>query len=221
MRILLVEDDPLLGKGISAGLSQAGFAVDWATDGDDAETALSTTSYDTIVLDLGLPKTDGLTVLKHLRSSKNSIPVLILTARDSIEDRVTGLDAGGDDYMVKPFDLAELQARVRALLRRSRGTIDPTLHHGRVTLNPAAQIVCLDDNPVNLSEREFATLQELMTNTGRVLSKTQLEDKLYGWGEEIESNTIEVYIHHLRRKLYPELIRTIRGVGYVMPKIEP
>lgn len=221
MRILLVEDDTLLGNGVSTGLSQAGFAVDWATDGDDAETALSATSYDAVVLDLGLPKTDGLTVLKRLRTSKDPTPVLILTARDSIEDRVAGLDAGSDDYLVKPFELAELQARLRALLRRPKGMIDPTLRHGRVTLNPADRAVSLDDNPVDLSEREYATLYELMLNTGRVLSKAQLEDKLYGWGEEIGSNTIEVYIHHLRRKLYPGLIRTVRGVGYVMAKVEP
>jgi DNA-binding response OmpR family regulator len=221
MRILLVEDDPLLGDGVSAGLSQAGFAVDWATDGDDAEAALASTPYDAVVLDLGLPKTDGITVIKRLRASKNPTPVLILTARDSIRDRVAGLDAGGDDYLVKPFDLAELQARLRALLRRSKGTIDPTLRHGRVTLDPVGQTVLLDSDAVDLSEREYATLQELMVNAGRVLSKAQLEDKLYGWGEEIESNTIEVYVHHLRRKLYPELIRTVRGVGYVMAKVEP
>lgn len=220
MRILLVEDDSLLGSGVAAGLSQAGFAVDWATDGDDAETAIAGTSYDAVVLDLGLPKTDGLAVLKRLRASKDSTPVLILTARDSIEDRVAGLDAGSDDYLVKPFDLAELQARLRALLRRSKGVIDPTLRHGRVILAPADRTVSLDGNPIDLSEREYATLQELMVNAGRVLSKAQLEDKLYGWGEEIGSNTIEVYVHHLRRKLYPELIRTVRGVGYVMPKVE-
>jgi len=220
MRILLAEDDPLLGDGVVTGLSQAGFAVDWVTDGDDAEAALAATSYDAVVLDLGLPKTDGLTVLKKLRMSKNPAPVLILTARDSIEERVAGLDAGSDDYLVKPFELAELQARVRALLRRSKGVTDPTLRHGRVALTPANRLVSLDGNPVDLSEREYATLHELMLNVGRVLSKTQLEDKLYGWGEEIESNTIEVYVHYLRRKLYPELIRTVRGAGYVMAKVE-
>ena len=220
MRILLVEDDNLLGNGVVTGLSQSGFAVDWATDGDDAETALAATSYDAVVLDLGLPKTDGLTVLRRLRASKDPTPVLILTARDSIEDRVDGLDAGGDDYLIKPFELAELQARLRALLRRSKGSINPVLRHGKVTLDPAGRTVFMDGNPVDLSEREYATLQELMVSAGRVLSKAQLEDKLYGWGEEIESNTIEVYVHHLRRKLYPELIRTVRGVGYVMEKVE-
>jgi DNA-binding response OmpR family regulator len=152
--------------------------------------------------------------------SKDPTPVLILTARDSIEDRVAGLDAGGDDYLIKPFDLAELQARLRALLRRSKGTVDPILRHGRTTLDPAGKTVLLDGHPVDLSEREYATLLELMVSAGRVLSKAQLEDKLYGWGEEIESNTIEVYVHHLRRKLYPELIHTVRGVGYVMPKVD-
>ncbi len=220
MRILLVEDDNLLGNGIAAGLSQAGFAVDWASDGYDAETTLATTPYDAIVLDLGLPKIDGLTVLKQLRASKDPTPVLILTARDSIEDRVAGLDAGSDDYLIKPFELTELQARLRALLRRSKGMIDPTLRQGRVSLSPADRTVSMDGNPVDLSEREYATLHELMLNAGRVLSKAQLEDKLYGWGEEIESNTIEVYVHHLRRKLHPELICTVRGVGYIIAKEE-
>jgi two-component system OmpR family response regulator/two-component system response regulator QseB len=216
MRILLVEDDRLLGKGVAAGLSQAGFAVDWAQDGEDAETALATTGYDAVVLDLGLPGTDGLTLLKRLRAARNAVPVLILTARDAIEDRVAGLDAGSDDYLVKPFELAELQARLRALLRRAKGVADPVLRRGRLALDPAAHTVSLDGAPVELSEREFATLQELMANAGRVLTRAQLEDKLYGWGDEIGSNAVEVYIHQLRRKLYPEAIRTIRGVGYVM-----
>lgn len=220
MRILLVEDDTLLGQGASAGLAQAGWAVDWVTDGLDADAALRSTSYDAVVLDLGLPGIDGLTVLGRLRTAKDATPVLVLTARDTLADRVAGLDAGGDDYLVKPFELAELQARLRALLRRSKGAAGPILRHGRVALNPASRTVLLDDEPVELSAREFATLQELMLNAGRVRTRGQLEDSLYGWGEEIGSNAVEVYVHNLRRKLYAGLIRTVRGVGYVIPAEE-
>lgn len=216
MRILLVEDDTLLGKGVSAGLGQAGWAVDWVVDGVDAEAALRANSYDTIVLDLGLPGIDGLTLLGRLRAARDRTPVLVLTARDTLADRVAGLDAGGDDYLVKPFELAELQARLRALLRRSKGAAGPILQHGRVALDPASHAVFLDGKPVELSAREFATLQELMMNAGRVRTRSQLEDSLYGWGEEIGSNAIEVYIHNLRRKLCVDLIRTIRGVGYII-----
>tara|TARA_R110002020_G_scaffold5841_2_gene23952 strand:- start:10317 stop:10982 length:666 start_codon:yes stop_codon:yes gene_type:complete len=216
MRILLVEDDTLLGKGVSAGLVQAGWAVDWTLDGIDAETALHSICYDAVVLDLGLPGMDGLTLLGRLRASKHSIPVLVLTARETLADRVAGLDAGADDYLVKPFDLAELQARLRALLRRSKGATAPLLHHGRIVLDLTSHKVFLDGAAVELSAREFATLQELMMNAGRVRTRGQLEESLYGWGEEIGSNTIEVYIHNLRRKLYADLIRTIRGVGYTI-----
>ncbi len=216
MRILLVEDDTLLGKGVSAGLAQAGWAVDWVVDGLDAETALHAGSYDAIVLDLGLPGIDGMTLLGRLRAAKDRTPVLVLTARDTLADRVAGLDAGGDDYLVKPFELAELQARLRALLRRSKGAASPRLQHGRVALDLPSHTVFLDGEPVELSAREFATLQELMMNAGRVRTRSQLEDSLYGWGEEIGSNTIEVYIHNLRRKLYAEFIRTVRGVGYII-----
>lgn len=221
MRILLAEDDPLLGDGVRAGLLQAGFAVDWVTDGEDARLALAGEPYDAVLLDLGLPKADGLAVLRELRAARNPVPVLILTARDALVDRVAGLDAGADDYLVKPFALAELQARLRALLRRSKGVVDPVIRHGRIALDPAARTVTLDGAPVELSAREFATLQELLVNAGRVLSRSRLEEKLYGWGEEIESNAVEVYVHHLRRKLYPELIQTIRGVGYLVPKAPP
>ncbi|WP_347309678.1 response regulator [Defluviimonas sp. SAOS-178_SWC] len=220
MRILLVEDDTLLGRGVSAGLVQAGWAVDWVTDGLDAETALRATAYDAVVLDLGLPGIDGLTVLRQLRAKMDPTPVLVLTARDTTADRVAGLDAGGDDYLVKPFELAELQARLRALVRRSKGAAAPILHHGRVALDPAGRTVLLDGVPVALSAREFATLQELMLNAGRVRTRSQLEDSLYGWGDEIGSNTVEVYVHNLRRKLYAGLIRTVRGVGYVIPGSE-
>lgn len=218
MRILLVEDDRLLGDGIRAGLMQAGFAVDWTKDGREAELALAGEPYDAVVLDLGLPKLSGMEVLKGLRAARNAVPVLILTARDAVPDRIAGLDAGADDYLVKPFDLGELQARLRALLRRGRSAGDPLLRHGTLTLDPAARSVSHDGQPVELSAREFAVLHALLLNAGRVLSKAQLEEKLYGWGEEIESNAVEVFVHHLRRKLSPELIRTVRGVGYMIPK---
>lgn len=218
MRILLVEDDHLLGEGLLAGLSQAGFAVDWAKDGEEADAALAGQEYDALVLDLGLPKIDGLTLLRRLRGSGRATPVLILTARDAIDDRVAGLNAGADDYLVKPFALAELNARLLALIRRAKGVVDPAIRIGRILLEPASRRVALDGQPVDLSAREFATLQELVLNAGRVLSKSQLEERLFGWGEETESNVVEVYIHHLRRKLYPELIRTVRGVGYMVPK---
>ncbi len=218
MRILLAEDDRLLGSGIRAGLAQAGFAVDWAEDGESTDNALASQDYDAVVLDLGLPKLDGMSVLRNLRRRGDAVPVLILTARDAIDDRVDGLDAGADDYLVKPFDLAELQARLRALLRRAKGGGEPVLRLGRLALDPGARRVSLDGLPVELSAREFAVLQRLTLNAGRVLSKAQIEDGLYGWGEEIESNAVEVYVHHLRRKLYPELIRTVRGLGYTIPK---
>jgi DNA-binding response OmpR family regulator len=218
MRVLLVEDDKLLGEGVKTGLAQAGFAVAWVQDGEQATLALATEPFDAVVLDLGLPKLDGSSVLRQLRAKGNQVPVLILTASDTVEARVAGLDAGADDYLAKPFALAELQARLRALVRRSKGTAQPVLSQGRVTLDPATRSVTLDGAPVELSARELATLHELLLNAGRVLSRAQLEQKLYGWGEEIESNAIEVYVHHLRRKLYPELIQTVRGVGYLVPR---
>jgi DNA-binding response OmpR family regulator len=221
VRILLVEDDRLLGDGVRVGLAQAGFAVDWVQDGASAEHALGSQAYAAVVLDLGLPRMDGLTLLQRLRAAGNAVPVLVLTARDALADRVAGLDAGADDYLIKPFELDELQARLRALLRRAQGLAEPLLRHGRVVLDPRARTVTLDGAPVELSPREYATLQQLLLNAGRVLSKTQIEDALYGWGEEIESNAVEVYVHHLRRKLYPDLIRTVRGVGYVAPKAAP
>lgn len=218
MRVLLVEDDRLLGSGVRAGLEQAGVAADWAQDGEEAEAALNTTSYDAVVLDLGLPKLDGLSLLRRLRSRQNSVPVLVLTARGAVGDRVAGLDAGADDYLAKPFDLAELQARVRALLRRSKGVAVPVVRHGRVALDLATRTVNLDGARVDLLPREVATLEALLLNAGRVLSRAQLEDTLYGWGGEVESNAVEVYVHRLRRKLHPDLIRTVRGVGYLVPK---
>ncbi len=218
MRILLVEDDRLLGDGIRAGLMQAGFAVDWTQDGRAAELALAGEAYDAVVLDLGLPRLSGMEVLARARAARNAVPVLILTARDTVPDRIAGLDAGADDYLVKPFDLGELQARLRALIRRGKNQAEPQLAHGALRLDPAARGVSWAGRPVELSAREYAVLHALLLNAGRVLSKAQLEEKLYGWGEEIESNAVEVFVHHLRRKLSPELIRTVRGVGYMIPK---
>lgn len=218
MRLLLVEDDSLLGDGIQAGLGQAGFAVDWVKDGAQADAALQTETYAAVVLDLGLPKLSGLELLNRVRTRGNTVPVLILTARDAIEDRIKGLDSGADDYVVKPFDLHELAARVRALTRRSRGEAAATLHVNDLKLNPAEHRVLFRGQPVELSAREFSLLHELMLNAGRVLSREQLEQRLYAWGEEPGSNAIEVHVHHLRRKLAPELVHTIRGVGYLLPR---
>lgn len=218
MRVLLVEDDALLGDGIRAGLKQAGFAVDWARDGHAGQLALETEEYALLVLDIGLPKLTGMELLKWLRARESKLPVLILTARDTVPDRVGGLDAGADDYLIKPFDLDELIARLRALLRRSGGQATPQLQHGNITLDPAGHQVYKDGQAVELSAREFTLLHELLLHTGRVHSREQLEQRLYGWGEEIESNSVEVHIHHLRKKLGNELIRTMRGVGYVIDK---
>jgi two-component system OmpR family response regulator/two-component system response regulator QseB len=218
MRTLLVEDDALLGDGLRAGLRQAGFEVDWVRDGADALHAAETESFGAIVLDLGLPNMDGLAVLRRLRARGSKTPILILTARDAVQDRVTGLDAGADDYVVKPVDLTELAARRRALVRRAGGEAAPALRRGDLELDPAARRVVFRGRTVQLSAREFALLHELMLNAGRVLSREQLEERLYSWGREVESNAVEVHVHHLRRKLSPRLIRTIRGVGYLMPR---
>jgi two-component system OmpR family response regulator/two-component system response regulator QseB len=218
MRVLLVEDDGLLGEGLRAGLGQAGFAVDWVREGPDAVHALETTPFAAIVLDLGLPGLGGLAVLRRLRARGGKVPVLILTARDAVEDRVTGLDAGADDYVVKPVDLAELAARLRALVRRASGEAEPVLRRGELELYPADRRVIFRRREVELSAREFTLLHELMLSAGRVLSREQLEERLYPWGREIESNAVEVHVHHLRRKLAPGVIRTIRGVGYLMPR---
>jgi len=218
MRLLLVEDDPMIGESVRKGLQQDSFAVDWVQDGRAAELALATNPYDTLLLDLGLPRKDGLDVLVSLRRRGNPIPVLILTARDAVADRVKGLDAGADDYLVKPFDLEELAARIRALLRRKSGRVDPVVQVGNLTLNPASREVSLDGRPIALSAREFGVLHALVERPGAVLSRAQIEEKLYGWGDEVESNTVEVYIHSLRRKLGAQLIRNVRGVGYMVPK---
>lgn len=218
MRILIVEDDRPLGEGIQMGLRQAGWQAEWVPDGGTARDALSSEPFGALVLDLGLPRISGLDVLRELRARGETLPVLILTARDTPEDVVAGLDAGADDYMVKPFNLSELAARLRALLRRSGGRAAPEIAYGGLRLDPAARHVTLDGDPVELSAREFDLLHELLGQAGRVLTKAQIEERLYAWGSELESNAIEVHIHHLRRKLWPELIRTVRGVGYLIPE---
>lgn len=218
MRILLIEDDALLGDGICIGLTQAGFTVDWVRDGKTGLTAASAGGHDLIILDLGLPGLSGQQVLSSLRKDGHDFPVLILTARDTVDQRVAGLDAGADDYMTKPFDLDELSARLRALLRRRSGRAAPVLTHEDIILDPAAHTTSMNGEEINLSHREFSMLQLLLESAGRVLSRQHFEECLYGWDEEIESNAIEVHIHHLRKKLRPDLIRTVRGVGYTIDK---
>ena len=217
MRLLAVEDDRMLGQALQAGLRQSGWAVDWVRDGEAAEEALRGEPYDVVLLDLGLPRKGGLELLGALRSRGSSVPVLILTAQDTVQDRVAGLDAGADDYLVKPFDLDEVAARVRALHRRSSGRARPRLELGGLSLDPAAHEVMLEGAPVQLSAREFALLEALLERPGRPLSRAQLEERLYGWGEEVESNAVEVHVHALRKKLGVRWIRTLRGVGYVVP----
>lgn len=218
MRLLLVEDDTMIGESVRLGLRQDGFVIDWVQDGKAAELALSNETYALLLLDLGLPKKGGLEVLKNLRTQRNPIPVLVLTARDAVADRVKGLDAGADDYLVKPFDLDELAARIRALLRRQSGRIETELRCGDLTINPATHQVFLGAKEIALSAKEFAILHALIDRPGAVLSRVQLEQHLYGWDEEIESNAVEVHIHNLRKKLGSELIRNVRGVGYVVEK---
>jgi two-component system OmpR family response regulator/two-component system response regulator QseB len=218
MRILLVEDDSSLGSALRDGLRHAGFAVDWFHDGIDARTALETEEFAGVVLDLGLPRLSGLDLLKWLRAKNNRTPVLVLTSRDAVDDKVRGLDLGADDYVVKPVSIEELAARLRALVRRSQGESSGVLEVGDLALDPAAHTVKFRNQAVELSAREFAVLQELMLHAGRVLTREQLESRLYEWQETIESNAIEVYIHHLRRKLAPEVIATVRGVGYLLPQ---
>lgn len=218
MRVLLVEDDPQLGDGLTVGLRQAGFAVDWVKDGAAADHVLATEDFDLLVLDLGLPRLSGMDLLVRLRARQQDLPVLILTARDATADKIAGLDGGADDYLVKPVDLDELAARIRALSRRAAGRAQPVLRHGGLELDPASHRVTLDGAPVELSAREFALLQALLENAGRVMSRAQLEGSLYGWRDEPESNVLEVHIHHLRRKLGSSLIKTLRGVGYTIAR---
>ncbi|MEO8122894.1 MAG: response regulator [Burkholderiales bacterium] len=214
MRLLLIEDDPMIGSAVRRGLVQAGFTVDWVTDGHSAQAAIANAVYDALVLDLGLPKVDGLTLLQQLRAKGNALPVLIISARDAVPQRVAGLDAGADDYLAKPFDLDELVARVRALLRRHVGTASSVMTVGELSLDPLHRSVTLRCNEVQLTAKEFSLLEALMRRPGAVLSREQLEDSIYGWGEEIGSNAVEVHLHNLRRKLGSELIRNVRGVGY-------
>ncbi|MGV8844252.1 MAG: response regulator transcription factor [Pseudomonas sp.] len=218
MRILLVEDDKALGEGIRTALKPEGYTVDWVQDGSSALHALTQESFDLAVLDLGLPRMDGLQVLKRLRAAANPVPVLVLTARDSTADRIAGLDAGADDYLTKPFDVAELKARLRALLRRSFNRPQPALDYRGISLDPASQVVNFQGQQVNLPRKEFLLLHELIAQPGRVLTRDKLQQALYGWNEEVESNALEVHIHHLRKKFFPELIRTVRGVGYLVDK---
>ncbi|HEX6322046.1 MAG TPA: response regulator [Burkholderiales bacterium] len=220
MRVLVVEDDPMIGRAVVNGMRGAGYAVDWVRDGAAAELALGQGAYDLALLDFGLPKKDGLEVLKWLRRSGRDLPVLVITARDSVADRVAGLDVGADDYLVKPFDLDELLARARAVIRRRSGRASPEIAHGVLVLDPVHRTVTFRGVPVELSAREFAVLEVLMQEPGAVVSREKLEDAVYGWGSEVGSNTVEVHLHHLRRKLDPRLIRNVRGVGYRIALVE-
>lgn len=218
MRILLVEDDEALGGGILTALKPEGYTVDWVRDGRSALHALTDESFALAVLDLGLPKMDGLDVIKRLRESANPVPILVLTARDATTDRIAGLDAGADDYLVKPFDVAELKARLRALLRRSLNRSRPVLEYRGIALDPVGQTASWHGRPVSLPRKEFILLHELIAQPGRVLTRDKLQQVLYGWGEGVESNALEVHIHHLRKKFSPDLIRTVRGIGYLVDK---
>jgi two-component system, OmpR family, response regulator QseB len=218
MRVLVVEDDRMIAKGLHTALKQDGYTVDGVADGRSASEALASSRFDVVLLDLGLPERDGLEVLRELRRRGDATPVIILTARDDVQDRIDGLDAGADDYVVKPFDLDEVAARMRSVLRRAAGRGDPAIRHRGITLDPVSHMVERDGAPVSLSAHEFAVLEALMQRPGAVLSRAQLEDRLYGWDAAIESNAVEVYIHGLRRKLGSDAIRTLRGVGYFVPK---
>jgi DNA-binding response OmpR family regulator len=218
MRLLLVEDDTMIGEAVLDALRADHYAVDWVRDGDMADTALRTENYDLILLDLGLPGRGGLDVLRSLRARRNTVPVLIATARDAIGDRIAGLDAGADDYVVKPFDVDELLARIRALIRRSAGRAEPVFSHMGVTLNPATREATVNGETVSLSAREWAVLEPMLQRPGVVFSRAQLEQKLYGWKDDISSNAVEVYVHGLRKKLGSDMIQTVRGLGYLVPR---
>jgi len=218
MRVLVVEDDRMIAKGLHTALKQDGYAVDGVSDGASAAAALRSSAFDLVLLDLGLPERDGLEVLRELRARGDATPVIIVTARDDVQNRIQGLDAGADDYIIKPFDLDEVAARMRSVLRRAAGRGDPSIRHRGITLDPVAHTVERGGEPVVLSAHEFSVLEALMQRPGAVLSRAQLEDRLYGWSEGIESNAIEVYVHGLRRKLGNDAIRTLRGVGYFVPK---
>jgi two-component system, OmpR family, response regulator QseB len=216
MRLLLVEDDEILGDGLAVGLKMEGYAVDWLTNGKLADEALKMNCYELIVLDLNLPDMDGLSILRALRARKDETPVLVLTAKDTVPDRVEGLDSGADDFVIKPFELDEVCARLRALARRNEGRSTPTVEHKGIELDPASHQVTYNGEHVELSQKEFEILSFLMANIGRVVSRARLEESLYSWSSDIESNTVEVHIHYLRKKLEPGVIRTVRGVGYII-----
>ncbi|MEH0165550.1 response regulator transcription factor [Paucibacter sp. JuS9] len=218
MRILLVEDDSMIGEQLLDLLRAEDYAVDWVRDGELADAALQAQAYDLVLLDLGLPRKDGMSVLRSLRARKQAMPVLIMTARDAVEQRIAGLDAGADDYVLKPFDLDELLARIRALLRRASGRAEPVYSHKGVSINPVSREVLAEGRPVTLSAREWAVLEPLLARPGLVLSRQQLEEKLYSWKDEISSNAVEVYIHGIRKKLGAGLIENVRGVGYRVPR---
>ena len=218
MRVLLVEDDRMIGEAVEHALKDASYAVDWVTDGVAASTALETHHYDVVLLDLGLPKKDGLAVLSDLRAQGNTVPVLLVTARDAIAGRVFGLDSGADDYIVKPFAMSELLARMRAVVRRKSGTSGPLLTNGVLTLDPATREVTVNDNAQRLSAREFALLQALLARPGAILSRHDLEERIYGWGEEVESNSVEFLIHTLRKKIGSDAIKNVRGAGWMVSK---
>ncbi len=219
MRILLVEDDQMIGEAVLDLLRAEHYAVDWVKDGEMADTALKSGPYDLVLLDLGLPRRDGIEVLRAMRQRQDRTPVLVATARDSVPDRIAGLDAGADDYVLKPYDLDELLARMRALLRRAAGRAEPVYEHLGVSINPATREVMSDGQPVVLSAREWAVLEPLLARPGMVLSRVQLEEKLYGWKDSIASNAVEVYVHGLRKKLGADLIQNVRGVGYMVPRL--
>lgn len=218
MRLLLVEDDAMIGEAVADLLRAERYAVDWVRDGTQADAALAAQRYDLVLLDLGLPGRDGLAVLQALRARRDRTPVLVATARDAVASRIAGLDAGADDYLLKPYDLDELLARIRALLRRAAGRAEPVYEHQGVCICPATREASVHGVPVALSAREWAVLEPLLARPGSVLSRAQLEDKLYGWGEEISSNAVEVYVHGLRKKLGPHMLLNVRGVGYMVPK---
>jgi two-component system response regulator QseB len=214
MRLLLIEDDPMIGRAVQSGLSQAGFTVDWATDGVSGNASIANAVYDAVLLDLGLPHVDGLSLLQQLRARRDTVPVLIITARDAVPDRIAGLNAGADDYLLKPFDLDELVARVRALLRRNAGAASTLMTAGPLSLDPVQRVATLDGQELSLTAKEFALLEALLRRPGAVLSRERLEESIYGWGEEVGSNAVEVHLHNLRRKLGSPLIKNVRGVGY-------
>mgnify|MGYP000849635350 FL=1 len=218
MHLLLVEDDAMIGEAVLDALRAAHYAVDWVRDGAMADTALSNSTYDLVLLDLGLPQRDGLDVLRALRARGQVVPVLVATARDAVTDRIAGLDAGADDYVVKPYDIDELQARIRALLRRDAGQAGPTYSQHGVSLNPATHEATRDGKPVPLSAREWAVLEALIARPGVVFSRSQLEEKLFSWKDDVSSNAVEVYIHGVRKKLGADLIQTVRGLGYLVPR---